>query len=106
MVSITGLFEPIEIDGTMVSRAYLHNLDIFEAFQFGIGDTVSVYKANMIIPQIAENKTKSNTFKLPMECPCCGVSKNMSEAVKWYRMAARQGNTYAQSNLKNLGKKW
>ena len=58
----------------MVSRAYLHNLDIFDAFQFGIGDTISVYKANMIIPQIAENKTKSNTFKLPMKCPCCGAS--------------------------------
>ncbi len=72
MVSITGLFEPVEIDGTMVSRAYLHNLDIFDAFQFGVGDTISVYKANMIIPQIAENKTMSNTFKLPMECPCCG----------------------------------
>lgn len=71
MVSITGLFEPVEIDGTTVSRAYLHNLDIFEAFQFGVGDMISVYKANMIIPQIAENKTKSNTFKLPMECPCC-----------------------------------
>ena len=73
MVSITGLFEPVEIDGTMVSRAYLHNLDIFDAFQFGIGDTISVYKANMIIPQIAENKTKSNSFKLSMECPCCGA---------------------------------
>ena len=74
MVSITGLFEPVEIDGTMVSRAYLHNLDIFDNFQFGIGDKIGVYKANMIIPQIAENKTKSNTFKLPMECPCCGAT--------------------------------
>ena len=72
MVSITGLFDPVEIDGTTVSRAYLHNLDIFDEFQFGVGDTISVYKANMIIPQIAENKMKSNTFKLPMECPCCG----------------------------------
>lgn len=72
MVSITGLFEPVEIDGTEVSRAYLHNLDIFDEFQFGIGDTIKVYKANMIIPQIAENNTQSNTFVLPMSCPCCG----------------------------------
>ena len=72
MVSITGLFDPISIDGTLVSRAYLHNLDIFDEFQFGIGDEISVYKANMIIPQIADNKTQSNTYMLPTTCPCCG----------------------------------
>ena len=72
MVSITGLFEPVEIDGTAVSRAYLHNLDIFDEFQFGVGDRIQVYKANMIIPQIARNDTQSNTFTLPMVCPCCG----------------------------------
>lgn len=72
MVSITGLFEPVEIDGATVSRAYLHNLDVFDEFQFGIGDSIKVYKANMIIPQIAQNDTQSNTFTLPMTCPCCG----------------------------------
>ena len=72
MVSITGLFEPVELGGTSVSRAYLHNLDIFEEFQFGIGDEIEVFKANMIIPQIYTNKTQSNTFMLPMTCPCCG----------------------------------
>ena len=72
MVSITGLFDPVNIDGTVVSRAYLHNLDIFDEFQFGEGDTIHIYKANMIIPQIADNKTQSNTYTLPMRCPCCG----------------------------------
>lgn len=72
MVSITGLFKPIVMDGATISRAYLHNLDIFESFRFGIGDTIQVYKANMIIPQIAENATKSGTYRLPMTCPCCG----------------------------------
>jgi len=72
MVSITGLFEPVTIDGTVVSRAYLHNLNILDEFQFGIGDEIEVYKANMIIPQIATNNTMSNTFELPMVCPCCG----------------------------------
>lgn len=72
MVSITGLFEPVVIDGATVSRAYLHNLDIFDAFQFGVGDEIEVYKANMIIPQIAANHTQSNTYALPMTCPCCG----------------------------------
>lgn len=72
MVSITGLFDPVSIDGSTVSRAYLHNLDILDAFQFGVGDKIKVYKANMIIPQIAENETMSNTYQLPMCCPCCG----------------------------------
>lgn len=72
MVSITGLFKPVEIDGAIVSRAYLHNYDIFEGFQFGVGDKIQVYKANMIIPQIAENLTRSNTYRLPIDCPCCG----------------------------------
>ena len=71
MISITGLFKPVSIDGTQVSRAYLHNLDIFESFEFGLGDKIRIYKANMIIPQIAENVTKSKTYNLPESCPCC-----------------------------------
>ncbi len=80
-MSLTGILEPVEIDGTVVSRAYLHNLEIFDSFKFGIGDTVSVYKANMIIPQIAENKTKSNSYVLPMRCPCCGGSLTVKKSV-------------------------
>ena len=72
MVSITGLFEPVEMDGATVSRAYLHNYNIFEQFEFGVGDTIYVYKANMIIPQIADNETKSGTYRMPYTCPCCG----------------------------------
>lgn len=72
IVSITGLFGPVEINRTAVSRAYLHNLDIFDKFRFGVGYTIQVYKDNMIIPQIARNDTKSGTFTLPMTCPCCG----------------------------------
>ena len=74
MVSLTGIFEPVEIGGTEVSRAYLHNLDIFEKLSLGQGDTIQVYKANMIIPQIAENQTQSGTVKIPSVCPCCGGS--------------------------------
>lgn len=72
MVSLTGIFEPVEIGGTEVSRAYLHNLDIFEKLALGQGDTIQVYKANMIIPQIAENQTRSGTADIPSSCPCCG----------------------------------
>ena len=72
MVSITGLFESVEIDGANVNHAYLHNLNIFDEFRFGIGDTIKVYKANQIIPQIASNVTQSGTYKPDMTCPCCG----------------------------------
>lgn len=72
MVSITAILEPVTIEGTVITRAYLHNFDIFNSFKFGIGDTVKVYKANMIIPQVQENATQSNTYQLPMTCPCCG----------------------------------
>jgi DNA ligase (NAD+) len=72
MISLTALFDEVEIDGTSVSRASVHNIDIFESFEFGVGDNITVYKANMIIPQIASNLTKSRTYQLPMDCPCCG----------------------------------
>lgn len=55
-----------------MSRAYLRNFDIFESFQFGVGDTIRVYKANMIIPQITDNETKSGTYRMLYTCPCCG----------------------------------
>ncbi len=73
MVSLTGIFEDVVIDGTTVNRAYLHNLDILDKFSLGIGDRVRVYKANHIIPQLAENLTKSGTLEYPAECPCCGA---------------------------------
>ncbi len=72
MVSLTGVFDDVEIDGTTVNHAYLHNLDIFKQLALGPGDKISVYKANMIIPQIAENHTKSAGCPIPSVCPCCG----------------------------------
>ena len=72
MVSLTGVFDDVEIDGTIVNHAYLHNLDIFMQLAPGPGDKISVYKANMIIPQIAENHTKSGGCPIPSVCPCCG----------------------------------
>jgi len=72
MVSLTGIFADTEIDGTIVNRAYLHNLDILDKFRLGIGDEVKIYKANMIIPQLAENLTQSGTLAYPDKCPCCG----------------------------------
>ena len=73
MVSLTIMFDEVIIDSAKVSRATGHNLDIVENFKFGIGDKITVYKANQIIPQVSENLTKSNTYKLPDVCPCCGA---------------------------------
>ncbi len=72
ITSITGLFDEVEIDGVKVSRASLHNYDIFEDFEFGIGDVINVYRANSVIPQIEENITRSGTYKIDMKCPSCG----------------------------------
>lgn len=72
MISLTATFKPVEIDGAMVSRAYVHNYDIFKNLALGIGDKLMVYQANMIIPQIAENLTKSGSIGVPQKCPCCG----------------------------------
>ena len=66
-----AVFEPVELEGTTVERASVHNVSILEELELGIGDTIRVYKANMIIPQIAENITKSNTLEIPAHCPVC-----------------------------------
>lgn len=65
-------FEPVSLEGTIVRRASLHNVSILKSFRFGIGDRITVFKANMIIPQVAENLTQSNTYVLPDKCPACG----------------------------------
>ena len=80
MISLTGIFEPVSIGGTEVSRAYLHNIDIFKNLSLGKGDTIEVYKANMIIPQIAGNKTRTGTVRLPNTCPCCGSRLDIIES--------------------------
>ena len=72
MVSITGIFDEVDIDGVKISRASLHNYDIFEALELGIGDIITVYRANAVIPQIEDNLTRSGTYKIDMICPSCG----------------------------------
>lgn len=67
-----AIFEPVEIEGTTVNRASLHNVSIFKDLKLGIGDEITVYKANAIIPQIRENLTKSGTLEIPSTCPVCG----------------------------------
>lgn len=71
LINPVAIFEPVELEGTTVSRASVHNLSIMEALQLGEGDQITVYKANMIIPQIADNLTRSGTIIIPEECPVC-----------------------------------
>lgn len=66
-----AIFDPVELEGTTVKRASVHNLNIMETLKLGIGDTITVYKANMIIPQIGDNLTKSGNIELPSHCPVC-----------------------------------
>ena len=71
LINPVAIFDPVELEGTTVSRASVHNISIVKELQLGIGDTITVYKANMIIPQIAENLTKSGKLEIPSECPVC-----------------------------------
>lgn len=72
LINPVAIFDSVELEGTSVSRASVHNLSVMEDLKLGIGDEILVYKANMIIPQIAENLTKSGNMEIPKACPCCG----------------------------------
>lgn len=72
LINPVAVFEPVELEGTTVSRASVHNISILKELELGIGDAIKVYKANMIIPQIAENLTRSGRLEIPHTCPACG----------------------------------
>ena len=79
LLNPVAIFDPVELEGTTVSRASVHNLNIMEDLELGIGDTIQVYKANMIIPQLAGNLTRSGNIKIPETCPVCGGSTLVRE---------------------------
>lgn len=72
LINPVAIFEPVELEGTTVARASLHNVSVMESLELGIGDRITVYKANMIIPQIADNLTRTGMAPVPEECPACG----------------------------------
>lgn len=78
LINPVAVFEPVELEGTTVSRASVHNISIMEELELGVGDTIQVYKANMIIPQIAENLTRSGNCHIPECCPVCGGKTRIS----------------------------
>lgn len=72
LINPVAIFDPVELEGTTVSRASVHNISIMEGLELGLGDKITVYKANMIIPQIADNLTRSGVRNIPKICPVCG----------------------------------
>lgn len=72
LINPVAIFEPVDLDGAVTTRATLHNISYIEDLQLGIGDTIQVYRSNMVIPKIHDNLTKSNTWQLPTKCPSCG----------------------------------
>lgn len=80
LINPVAVFEPVELEGTTVSRASVHNLSIMESLALGEGDTITVYKANMIIPQIADNLNRSGKIRIPEECPVCGGKTEVRQA--------------------------
>lgn len=87
LINPVAVFDSVELEGTSVSRASVHNLSVLEDLKLGIGDEILVYKANMIIPQIAKNLTESSNLIIPKECPCCGgptVERVVKEARSLY----------------------
>lgn len=72
LVNPVAVFEPVDLDGAITTRATLHNISYIENLQLGVGDTIQVYRANMVIPKVHDNLSKSNTWQLPTKCPNCG----------------------------------
>ena len=72
LINPVAVFAPVDLDGAITTRATLHNISYIENLQLGIGDTIQVYRANMVIPKVHSNLTMSNTWKLADKCPCCG----------------------------------
>lgn len=71
VIAPVAVFDEVDLDGALTTRATLHNLSIIEQLELGIGDTITVYRSNMVIPKIDDNLTRSNTLKIPTVCPCC-----------------------------------
>ena len=72
MVNPVAVFDPVDLDGAVTTRATLHNVSIMKNLELGIGDTITIYRANQVIPKVADNLTRSNTYVYPTVCPCCG----------------------------------
>ena len=96
LINPVAIFEPVDIEGTTVERASVHNLSILEELKLGKGDHITVYKANMIIPQIAENLTKSGNIEIPSACPVCGAHTEIRQDKESKTLICPNSNCKAQ----------
>lgn len=96
LINPVAVFDPVDIEGSTVSRASVHNVSILEELELGVGDKIKVYKANMIIPQIAENLTRSGTVEIPKECPVCGEETEIREVKEAKALYCTNPNCKAQ----------
>ncbi len=96
LINPIAVFESVELEGTSVNRASLHNLSVMEELKIGIGDKLKVYKANMIIPQIAENITKSGDIEIPHNCPVCGGETEIRKLKDGKALYCTNPNCHAQ----------
>ena len=81
LINPVAIFEPVELEGTTVSRASVLNLSILESLELGVGDIIKVYKANMIIPQIEDNLTRSSNLEIPRVCPACNSETSIKNKI-------------------------
>ncbi|OOO00509.1 MAG: DNA ligase (NAD(+)) LigA [Epulopiscium sp. Nele67-Bin004] len=96
LINPVAVFEAVDLEGTSVERASVHNISILEELELGVGDTVTVYKANMIIPQIAENLTKSGMVELPKTCAVCGANTEIKKDKNTKQLFCPNSNCEAQ----------
>lgn len=87
LINPVAVFDPVDLDGAETTRATLHNVSYIEGLELGVGDTIQVYRSNMVIPKVHDNLTRSNTFKIPDTCPICGgeakiINENGSKVLK------------------------
>lgn len=87
LINPVAVFDPVDLDGAETTRATLHNVSYIEGLELGVGDTIQVYRSNMVIPKVHDNLTRSNTFKIPETCPTCGgeakiINENGSKVLK------------------------
>lgn len=104
LINPVAIFNSVELEGTTVSRASVHNVSIVEELKLGIGDIVTVYKANMIIPQIADNLTKSGTIEIPKVCPVCGEKTEIKETLNNGQIVKTLYCSNLGCTAKNIGK--
>ena len=102
LINPIAVFEPVELEGTTVSRASIHNVSIMEGLRLGIGDEIEVYKANMIIPQIARNLTGSATCVPPAVCPACGSQTVLAEEESGVRVLTCRNTDCPAKKLKSF----